>query len=681
MKILFYISILCLVINISFAQETIVKADSLIKQLNESNVDSEKLNLLFLLSKYYSETVPEKAKDYCLQGLAIANRQKDSLLIATFNNILGKIYIYTGDYDNALVYQLKSLEYAEKNNDKDLLISNYLNLGIIHRYLEQYDKSLEYFNSSLKLSNELKKDNLSAIVQTNIAIIYHIQKKYTEAIKIYENVADIYRQLNDSLRLASTLGNIGILYKNIEDYNKALEYFEQCLDIFNKTGNQRGVTNSLNNLAGLYLYQKKYEKVIKFSNKSLELAKWLNLKTIIRDNYLQLAEAHFNLNQPVKAYTYLKQYIIYKDSVLNDEVTKQINELQTKYETEKKEKELIAQQLINKQQEAENKRQWLIIYFIGGGFIIILILSILLFKQSRERKKANVLLSAQNEEINQQKEEILAQRDEIEKQRNILEEQKNEITDSIRYAKRIQNALLPPENYLIENLPEHFILFLPRDIVSGDFYWAMRKDNLLYFTAADCTGHGVPGAFMSILGMTLLKEIITNYNINDASEVLALLRDNLINALHQMAFDRDSYLETDVKDGLDIAFCILDINTLSLKYAGAYSPLVYVSDNKLYEVKADRMPIGIIHGAEKQFTNHTIQLKKGDMVYLFSDGFADQFGGDGHKKFKSKRFKKELLHISGMKTEEQKKYLIKIFNEWKQNLNQLDDILVMGLRI
>ena len=262
-----------------------------------------------------------------------------------------------------------------------------------------------------------------------------------------------------------------------------------------------------------------------------------------------------------------------------------------------------------------------------------------------------------------------------------MEDQKNEITDSIRYAKRIQNALLPPDDLVQGALPEHFILYLPRDIVSGDFYWVMKRDRYLYFAAADCTGHGVPGAFMSILGMTLLKEITGNHDIRQASEVLTRLRSDLKTALHQLVVNRETFLETDVKDGLDLAFCILDTETLELQYSGAYSPLIYVQKNDLFEVKADRMPIGITHGSEKDFKNNVIQLQKGDCIYVFSDGFADQFGGPGHKKFKSKKFKKELLKISSMSMSEQKKYLHQVFNDWKQNINQLDDVIVIGLRV
>lgn len=270
-----------------------------------------------------------------------------------------------------------------------------------------------------------------------------------------------------------------------------------------------------------------------------------------------------------------------------------------------------------------------------------------------------------------------------------IKKQKEEITDSIRYAKRIQNAILPPEDYVTESLPEHFILFKPRDIVSGDFYWAAQKGRELVVVAADCTGHGVPGAFMSILGVTFLNEIIGKTQMKTAGEMLDKLRDNIVKSLHQKNVANSVVGQGDidnvVKDGMDIAMSILNLDTLQLQYAGAHNPLYVIRKEaegySLEEIKADKMPIGYYSYEIKPFTNHIINLKKGDTFYLFSDGFADQFGGPDGKKLKYKQFKEILLNVQSKSMKDQKNALNIMIERWMGDLEQLDDMVVIGMRV
>jgi serine phosphatase RsbU (regulator of sigma subunit) len=295
------------------------------------------------------------------------------------------------------------------------------------------------------------------------------------------------------------------------------------------------------------------------------------------------------------------------------------------------------------------------------------------------------------EEIFQQKEEIETQRDELEKKKDLLTIQKQEITDSINYAKKIQTAILPPPELLSEILPEHFILFKPRDIVSGDFYWIKQIKNFTIVAAVDCTGHGVPGAFMSILGMTLLNEQVSKSQFDHAGELLDRLRKKVKETLKQKGKDMEQ------KEGMDMALAIINNDTLELQFAGAYNPLYIIrkknshgkacsdlialesEEYHLLEIKADRQPIGI-YSEEKNFTTNYFQVHKSDTLYIFSDGYIDQLGGPREKKFLSRKFKETLLQIQDNSMVIQKTILNKTLEDWQGNLEQIDDILVFGIR-
>ncbi len=284
-------------------------------------------------------------------------------------------------------------------------------------------------------------------------------------------------------------------------------------------------------------------------------------------------------------------------------------------------------------------------------------------------------LKAAETEILQQKEEIETQRDEIEIQRDIANRHRKKLTDSIHYAKRIQNALLPPDEYLNSILDDYFVLYMPRDIVSGDYYWVTDFEDKIIITAADCTGHGVPGAFMSVLGISFLNEIVNRNRQFQANLILNQLRKEVKTSLRQTKANLQS------ADGMDMALCIINRKEMTLQYAGAYNPLFLIRDNELTQIKADKMPIGVFLKEKDSFTNHEINLKKDDVIYMFSDGYIDQLDSNGGHKFLRSRFKKLLTHIHKKPFKEQKNILHKSHIEWRGTAEQLDDILVIGLKI
>jgi PAS domain S-box-containing protein len=257
-----------------------------------------------------------------------------------------------------------------------------------------------------------------------------------------------------------------------------------------------------------------------------------------------------------------------------------------------------------------------------------------------------------------------------------IEKKNKAIRDSINYAKRIQQAMLPLKEEIKSNLPDSFILFKPKDVVSGDFYWFSAMDDDIFIAAADCTGHGVPGALMSMIGNSFLNEIVNEKRIREPAVILDTLRENIVKTLRQRGEERDA------KDGMDIALCRISKKTLEMQFAGAFNPLYLIHNGELTEVKGDRFPIGYTKGKEDvRFQNHNFQLKKGDLIYLFTDGYADQFGGPKEKKFMYKHFKEMLLSIREKSMTEQKEVLDGAIEEWKGSLEQLDDILVIGCRI
>jgi ligand-binding sensor domain-containing protein/serine phosphatase RsbU (regulator of sigma subunit) len=331
------------------------------------------------------------------------------------------------------------------------------------------------------------------------------------------------------------------------------------------------------------------------------------------------------------------------------------------------------------------KTTWFIITAIVVGLLAIYtFIRLRIRKLKRDKEVLEEEVKKRTEEIQKQKEEIEAQRDEIEaqrdsvvKQRNRIEQQNKEIKSSILYARRIQNAVLPPANYVYDKIGEHFILFKPKDIVSGDFYYLNTKNDKIIVAAADCTGHGVPGAFMSMLGTSLLNHILSKLDREfNAGEILTRLREEVKQALRQ---SNDNPTET--KDGMDISLCVIEKSRNKLHFAGAYNPLILIRDKELIRYKGDSMPIGIHIKEKAQFTNYQIELQKDDMLYLFSDGYQDQFGGAKNRKFLPKNLRNKLLSVSDNPLEEQKAILDETFEKWKSDYPQIDDVLVLGFRV
>ena len=361
------------------------------------------------------------------------------------------------------------------------------------------------------------------------------------------------------------------------------------------------------------------------------------------------------------------------------ELERQRNEVVAQHEVAKRQLDRINQineEIKTKESELKQldlKNQLLNNIILASMMVLVVFLIMLFFiaKLYVGKRRDNQKLVRQNEQIEEQNVEITAQKDEI-------TAQKDKIVESIRYAQKIQQAVMPPQEYFSKYLPDHFIMLKPRDIVSGDFFWGNDIGDKFVFTAADCTGHGVPGAFMSLLGIAFLNDItarMTEDNIS-AGEILTLLRSDIITYLRQTGRDDEQ------KDGMDMAVCVYDRKNFKIQYAGAHNPVILIHNGELLQTDADEMPIGYYENQTERFTNHELKVEKGDMLYLFSDGYADQFGMSGGKrrKYMIKNFRDFLMQIHTLDLPVQKQRLEENLDNWRGNLKQLDDVLVMGVR-
>ncbi|MEQ8625231.1 MAG: tetratricopeptide repeat protein [Vicingaceae bacterium] len=613
----------------------------------------------------------------------------------TYNNI-GRIYKSKGNLPFALDHYLKALKLLEDIEDESDAYANVLtNIGNIYNSLDQNEKALEYYEQS-KAALELtsNKSNALANVRNNIGDIYKKKGDFHNALANFNAALAIQEELGEqTVGMSESLRNIGKIKVEQRKFDEGEFFFKKSISIQRALGDKEGIARSLQFLGALEIEKKQLSSAIKKCKESLEIASKLGLLQIEREACDCLSDAYEQKGNTAQAFKYYRLYIAKRDSLINQEKTRVITQKAMRYEFDKiqyqdslnraaetKKQELLQREKDLKQEAAiQRQRSYTI---IGGiGFLFMLGLAFVLFKGYKNKQKANEIITAQKEEV---------------EEKNIVIEEKNrEIVDSINYAKRIQNTILPSEKTLAEFLPNSFVLFQPKDIVSGDFYWLDQKDDYVFFAAVDCTGHGVPGALVSVVGHNGLNRVLKEFDIYEPA--------NMLDKLNELVEDTFSQSNESIKDGMDIALCRLNRKTNELVFAGANNPLYIVrkaednidanplpssasrqevdnSTHCLFEIKADKQPIGK-YEYRTSFKSHSVQLTKGDSLYIFSDGYADQFGGKKGKKFMYKPFKRLITELAGLKMRAQEKKLFYAFDKWKGDLEQIDDVCVMGVRI
>lgn len=641
-----------------------MKADELEKRLPSAKEDTNKVNLLNDITWQYTKSNTGKAMNYAQEALALSKKLKFESGTARTHLNLGNLNFVLGDYPKSLDHYLAAEKYYSAKNDQKGIANSLLAIGNIYLAQKNYDKALEYQNRSLKIREAIGDKGGISGNYTNIGNIYFEQKEFKKALYYHEQSIKIKEELGDKKGLSSSFGNIGNIYYELGQYELALKYQQQAAGIRFALGNQSGLAGSYINIGKIYDKLGKTDKAIDSYKKGLEAAQSIDYKDAMKSAYATLAESYEKKGDITKAYEAFKNYSYLKDTLLDEATSKQMTEISTRFETEKKEQEIALltkdkeiNALAMAKKEETLKKQRIVVYFTIGGLIVILLLSYTLYNRYQIKKKANVKL-----------EDAYSQ----------IEEKNKDITDSIKYAKRIQEAIFPAYETLKEHFPDSFVLYRPKAIVSGDFFWLQEEKDSCLLAVADCTGHGVPGALMSIVCYNLINQAVSERRLKQPSHILSYLDQGVRNTFRRPG-------EHHLRDGMDIAFCRLDKEKGELEFSGANNPAWIVrstgNSREVVELKGNKQPIGLFKDVSENFVSKALNVSKGDTVYLFTDGYADQFGGPEGKKFKYKRLKELLLSISHLSMTEQLKVIEQRLEEWKAGYEQVDDILLLGIRI
>ncbi len=589
----------------------------------------------------YSETINSWQK--ALNSFEAIN---DKTGVSNILSNLGALYANQGDDVKALDFHLRSLKAAEESENTFRIATSMINIAVIYlNNPETHDLSLKYNLSALPITEKLGYNDGIGTVCVNIGEIYFNRESYDTALFYYEKSLDAFRKSNSG-NLPYTLTSIGKVYMKRGDFKKAIEAQQEGYQIAKQSDAKLEMTQTLLGLAETYSAWKNDKSAINTYNEAREIAEEIGAKKELRQAYEGLSSSYAKLTDYSNAYKYQILLTNIKDTLYITANNNKIQFLQLNYELDKKET------LISLQDVTIKKQKFTQITFIIG-FIIAILIALQTYRNYRSKVRTNELLNKQKDEI---------------------ETHNKNLTISINYAERIQTAMFPSNCVLSPLLFEYFILFRPLDIVSGDFYWFKKTNNSIYVAAADCTGHGVPGAFMSVLGLSYLNELVNNTSRISANEVLTKLRDHIIKTLQQKNTSKSA------RDGMEMALFILDLETNNLQFAGARRPLYLIRDSQLTELPPDKMPLGIYDEGKNSFTNKNIGFRKNDIVYLFSDGYVDQMGGPERKTFKTKKLKELLLENCHLTMNEQKKVLETSLEEWKMGLEQIDDIMVIGIK-
>jgi serine phosphatase RsbU (regulator of sigma subunit) len=638
----------------AFAQKA--KVDSLLLLVKSDQLDSTKVKHLDELS-WESQNIGlyEMAMKYADEQLSLAKQLNLLKEEANAYNNIGVIYRNKGRFSESIDNYLHALKIAEKLNNKSQIATFRGNIGIVYAYQQKLDQSLNYFFEALKIEEELGDSDGIARHLGNISAVYHILKDYSKALETSSKVLKIHEANKNNDGIVSSSINIGAIYYEKQEYSNALNYHLKALKITKTESINKNSVALVNQYIGKdYMGLNENTSAEIYLQKALAITDSIgsvNLKMDILFDLNQLYEKTGKISQAFECY---KNAISLKDSIFSQDKTEEITRAEMNYEFEKKEA------VSKAENEEKAHQQKIILWSVIFGLSLILLFTGFILRSLNITNKQKKIIEAQNKETQQQK--------------KIIEEKNKDITDSIHYAKRIQTALLRDEEHISKHLPEHFILFLPKDIVSGDFYWAAEKEDLWYFGVADCTGHGVPGAIMSMLGVSFLNDIAFSEQAISPAEILEKLRTRVVQELRQA----DESIGN--KDGMDISLCCLNLKTFELQWAGANNALNYIQAGELKEVKADKQPIGY-HPQQKPFTNHQIQLQKGDGIYIYSDGYADQFGGPKGKKLTYKKLDSLIVSNHQLPMKEQKNNLKQLFDDWKGQLEQLDDVCIVGIKL
>ncbi len=655
---------------------------SLIKKKAKENDDQYGLSIAYYLSGSALSDVG-KTQESLLQydsSLVIKKQLGDELGEAGCYAFIGLNYSFLGNYSNAISFIQKSITIREKIGDKRGLANSYLCLYKIYFGMGELDKALQSEFKSLEICTTINDLQCVSGRYTNIGQLYQNKGDYKKALEYHFKALEISKKINLKNRTALIHENIARVYLKLNQLDLAFKNLDTSFTIRTSLNDREGIANTQLVYAMYYQQTNNIDKAISYAEKSLKGAKTLQLAVLIKDAHEVLCNLYMKNNNNAEALFHYKSFIALRDSIYNIEKTKEITRKELEFDFSKKEQlqkifqenELsIASHENEKQRTIRNVSLLFSIIVIGFLFIAIRANRIK-HKAQKEVEYANKLLNSINNELKENNKTI-------ELQKLTIEHKSREITDSIKYANNIQSALMPREDEVANYFKDAFVLFKPKAIISGDFYWISEVDNKIIYATADCTGHGVPGGFMSMLGISLLNEVVKEHELTEPALILSRIRKKVITALRQKG------LSGEHQDGMDMIVCVIDKSKNELIFASANRPIYIVSKNQneysLTEYKGDNHPVGIYGRDLKPFKQLKIQLSEDDTLYTFSDGFADQFGGPSGKKFKYKQMKELFLAIADKPLATQKKLIDTAFTDWQGDLEQIDDICIIGVKV
>jgi len=623
---------------------------------------AEKLDYTYGLAKAYeiaahicaNEDNYTKALFYEDKELSTYKKAGNKNGIASVYNRMSTAYWKQGDYPTSLKYDYMALQLYQQTGNKMGLASVYQGIGVVYDEQGSDSLALTYFSKSLALYTELGDKDAVAGDLGDMGNIYDDMNKPGDALNYDFRALQLEIIMGNKTGTARNYGNIGSIYQEMGNYQQALDFEFKALDIDQKVGYKRGTSSKLVAIGSIYTSLKKFGLAKIYIDSALNVAKRIQESDYIKNAYSELAhldEASGNYKNGLKDY---KTYIAYRDSLINRQNTKKIVQTEMNFDfqqkqaaekAEREEKETLAAQA--------HKKDLIIRNIFIVAFLVMFALSFLIFRVYRKNQSANKVINIQKQ---------------------VVEQKQKEILDSINYAQKIQKGLLASNNLLLQYISDYFILYMPKDIVSGDFYWATMKNDRFYIAVCDSTGHGVPGAFMSLLNISYLNEAISERNITEPNEIFNHTRNKLIENVSQDGGQ-------DGMDGVLISLPVIGKNQNMMEYTVAYNNPIIIRNGKILELSSDKMPVGASTRQGESFTRHSFELNKGDLIYALTDGYADQFGGELGKKFKYRKLLENLLAVSHLDMREQKRVLGETIEKWKGNHEQVDDILIMGIRI
>lgn len=652
----------------SLSAQGVSLIDSLKLQLETATNDSIKIHLYNEISYEYIYTDPALALFYAQKGVNLSNKVGSNYGLMRSWGQMGTAFKQLNNLTKAIECYIKGEQYAEKAKKKQGISAYAHNIALLYHQLAQYDMAIKYLKKSIQIDKEIKDYESAGIGSNSLGAFYRELNRIHEAEKLFNESIEFFSKINDKNNIAMPYKNLAAIEKIKKNYNKSLQLYEKAMEYQFISGNKSKLAQTYRNISHVYFEMKNTPKMLEYYEKSIKIAPLVEDEIDGNSLLHFVSEAYANRNDFKSAYkALLIGYDFYEDhyeqidSIKAVERDKAFAEMATKYETDKKEKEIKIQKLENEKEKAASSRKTTIIYSFFICIILVLGLAFMFWRSYRVTKKAAVKIQLQKEQIELQRDEITYKN--------------KEITASIEYAKSLQDAILPDELYIRKFLPENFILWLPRDIVSGDFYWFFERNGINYFAAADCTGHGVPGAFVSMTCHNILNAVVIDQQETDPGKILSKVHVAVANV-----FRKEGTL-SQANDGMDISLVCIDQNNKKIKFSGAMNSSMLFQNGNGITLKADRYAIGGRTPLDYQFSTQTLDYTKGDTLYMFSDGFKDQFGGTEGKKYMNARFVKLLETISTKNIDEQKGILATELNNWMGKYERTDDILITGIRL